>query len=70
MALCQGIAPKSDDEDDLWFPKRGRRDLEAKAKQICMDCPVSKECEEYSNNSDTKFGIWAGKTLSKGKSNG
>lgn len=60
-ANCAGSGPASGDEDDVFFPGRGRSDLRKLAKEICSSCPVINECDEYRNLTGSKHGIWAGK---------
>lgn len=33
---------------------------EAKAKEICLTCPVQKDCLDYAIQNKEKFGIWGG----------
>lgn len=43
----------------------------AQAKVICGTCPVSKECLDYAEENDEKFGIWGGLTeKERGKDSG
>jgi WhiB family redox-sensing transcriptional regulator len=59
-AACRG--PQS----ALFFPPTpretpDRRDLrEAAAKQICLRCPVRRECLDYALRSPEQFGVWGG----------
>lgn len=61
------MAPRSEKEDDLFFPERGRSDLRAKAKAICSTCPVVPECEDYRIRTESMYGIWGGETTRRNK---
>lgn len=61
-AACAGMGPASADDDDVFFPGRGRGDLRQLAKDICKSCPVIQECRDYRQITDSKHGIWAGET--------
>lgn len=37
-----------------------RRNRVARAKEICEDCPVRIECNEYAEAKRIDFGVWAG----------
>lgn len=45
-------------DGDAWFPGRG--ESTAKARRICMGCPVREECLAYAEENLIKFGIWGG----------
>ena len=59
-AACRGP------ESTVFFPpasgeRREERDArEAKAKQICAECPVQAECLEYALGIKEPHGIWGG----------
>lgn len=31
-----------------------------KAKKVCFDCPVRRQCLEYALKNETRFGVWGG----------
>lgn len=64
-AACSGMAPRSGREDDLFFPERGRSDLRSKAKAICSSCPVTAECKDYRDRTESMYGIWGGETSTR-----
>lgn len=39
---------------------RARDSREAKAKQICQDCPVMTQCREHALSVQEAYGIWGG----------
>lgn len=56
-AICVG-------NSSLFYPYDGERPLsrdkrERKAKSICFNCPVIKECRDYARV-NAEFGIWGG----------
>lgn len=60
LAACRG-------EDTSWFfapayfEKRWEKDArEAKAKAVCVRCPVREECLEYALRTREPHGIWGG----------
>jgi len=55
-AACQNKSPK------LFFPERGQSTRPA--KKICAKCPVSCECADYANRTQTEYGIWGGEIQS------
>jgi WhiB family redox-sensing transcriptional regulator len=68
-ANCKGAAPKSRDEEDIFYPPRDKeqyRIIAAKAKQYCFGenkknhCPVRKECLLDAVTRDEPHGIWGG----------
>ena len=42
--------------------RRDKRKREARAKEICLRCPVIDECREYSFTVREQHGIWGGLT--------
>jgi len=52
-AACSGLNP------DDWFPTKGSGD-HARAKQICVGCPVREACLEDALERGEKQGIWGG----------
>ncbi len=52
----------------IFFPpasserRRDKRAREARAKEICLQCPVIKQCREYSFEIREQHGIWGGLT--------
>ncbi|PZU01555.1 MAG: hypothetical protein DI630_12075 [Gordonia sp. (in: high G+C Gram-positive bacteria)] len=52
---------------DLFFPpdivgRRRSRTEEARAKQICSDCPVLHHCRDYALQAPEAYGIWGAMT--------
>lgn len=45
-----------------FYPAPGDTALLRKAKSICANCPVRKECLEYALENSERFGIWGGKS--------
>ncbi len=58
-AKCRGM------DTALWFPVRGESQKIAKA--ICSSCPVSQDCWDYSQRTDSQYGIWGGKIIKRGR---
>ena len=58
-ARCRGLDSSiffsSDDES-----RRGRHRREARAKQLCAQCPVLARCREHALDVGEPFGIWGG----------
>lgn len=68
-ARCKGSAPKSPDEEDIFYPPRDKeqyRKIAAKAKEYCFGenkknhCPVRKDCLWDAIYRDEPHGIWGG----------
>jgi WhiB family transcriptional regulator, redox-sensing transcriptional regulator len=58
-AACRGM------DTDLFYPEgRGRalRLREQIAKQVCADCPVTRECRQFATQYPERYGIWGGRT--------
>lgn len=51
-AACQGW------DTNVFFPQRGH--LVAQAKRICADCPVTRECLEWAEETSTYHGVFGG----------
>jgi hypothetical protein len=76
-AACGGMVPRrshgtevsGDDvvpkETDIFFPYRGQDKRPGQA--VCSNCPVMKQCEEYSRKTGCKVGMWGGTMKQKGK---
>ncbi|WP_239405431.1 WhiB family transcriptional regulator [Frankia sp. Cj3] len=61
-AACRN---NDDCDPDQFFPDgngRWRAGQVDKAKKICADCPVKKECLNYALRGMQAYGIWGGKT--------
>ena len=39
-----------------------RSERESRAKQVCAECPVRRECLDYSLRVNERLGIWGGLT--------
>lgn len=54
---------------DLFFPdnKDDARSKIPKAKKICEECPVRKECLQYALETESQHGVWGGTTRSERK---
>ena len=51
-------------QPDIWFADPGTEpDLYALACQVCATCPVREACLRYANETDTRYGIWGGKSF-------
>jgi WhiB family redox-sensing transcriptional regulator len=61
MARCRGADPSMFFHGD---GERGlnRRQRELTAKQFCAQCPVAKQCREYSLTFHEPYGVWGGFT--------
>lgn len=68
-ARCKGAAPKSQDEEDIFYPPRDKEQykiIASKAKEYCFGenkkshCPVRKDCLWDAINRDEPHGIWGG----------
>lgn len=56
-AACRGAGPDKfylDELDDDFEEKQ------ALAFSLCEECPVKVQCEEYAEDRNEEFGIWAG----------
>lgn len=56
QALCADLSPQQIDE--LFFPSTGGKT--AKAKKLCMKCPVKTQCADSGTLGNEEFGIWGG----------
>jgi len=45
-----------DEGSRKFFPERGQTSV--KAKVICMECPVQKQCLDYAMRTNQENGIW------------
>ncbi|MGE2728462.1 WhiB family transcriptional regulator [Mycolicibacterium vaccae] len=52
------------DDPDLWFAE-DPRDLE-RAKQLCGDCPLRRECLDAALQRQEPWGVWGGEILERG----
>jgi WhiB family redox-sensing transcriptional regulator len=52
-ALCAQVDPEE------FFLERSSL---KKAKAVCAECPVARECLEYALAADERFGVWGGQT--------
>jgi WhiB family redox-sensing transcriptional regulator len=54
--LCTKLTPEQ--VDDLFFPSTGGKS--AKAKKLCLRCPVSTQCSDAGLLGKEEFGLWGG----------
>jgi len=54
-AACRGCDP------GMFFPERGEV-VSDEAREICTDCPVRRECLEFSIITKERDGVWGGKS--------
>ena len=47
-----------------FFPVRG--ESQRVARECCARCPVSTECRDYADRSNTEWGIWGGEIRKRG----
>ena len=63
-AACRGA-----DSEMFFAPHnerlRARRQREAKAKAVCMQCPVRVRCLQHADALDEEFGVWGGLSASE-----
>ncbi|MBS9532607.1 WhiB family transcriptional regulator [Mycobacterium sp. M1] len=52
QALCAQTDPEA------FFPNQGGSPR--LAKQICMQCPVRRECLKFALDNNERFGVWGG----------
>ncbi|WP_336505283.1 WhiB family transcriptional regulator [Rhodococcus erythropolis] len=64
QAMCRGFADDPFSGDLFFGPEnetKGQRwRRERNAKQICLQCPVSRFCLEFALRTRQRFGIWGG----------
>ena len=64
LARCRGMDSAifftCDDES-----RRGQTRREAKAKQLCAECPVLRRCRDHALDVGEAFGIWGGLSASE-----
>lgn len=51
---------------DDFFQERGYNNT-AKARKVCLVCPVKAECLDYALETKQEFGIWGGLTVTQRK---
>jgi WhiB family transcriptional regulator, redox-sensing transcriptional regulator len=51
-------------DPDLWFAENPA-DLE-RAKQLCADCPVRRQCLEAALEREEPWGVWGGQIFERG----
>lgn len=60
-AACRDI------HTNFFFPhigsRKGRKESE-RAKKICAECPVQKECHEFAEGQHEEYGVWGGEDFS------
>lgn len=56
-AICAG----KDNNPSWFFPYKYNKKTTAKAKEICMRCPVRQECLSYAYDNNIIDGIYGGK---------
>lgn len=76
-AVCR---PENGHDPEVWFPpsprpyatrveqraaRQRRLELEERAKALCAQCPVRRECLEDANANDEREGIWGGMTVTE-----
>jgi WhiB family redox-sensing transcriptional regulator len=52
----------ADEPTTTFYPAPGDTELLRRAKGICKDCSVRKQCLEYALDNAERFGIWGGKS--------
>lgn len=64
-----GAACRGADSDVFFAPHnergRARRQREAQAKRVCMQCPVRTRCLQHAYAVDEPFGVWGGLSASE-----
>ena len=62
-----------DEDPELFFPigrfRRGREQFE-KARRICLDCLVARECLELALVTGSEFGMWGAATPEERRADG
>jgi hypothetical protein len=56
LALCAQTDP------EIFFPIKGDQGAAQKAKDICRQCEVQKDCLAWAVANNEEFGIWGGLT--------
>jgi hypothetical protein len=54
QAACRGL------DTALFYPESGASRKAAKAKEVCLECPVQAQCRKYAEEHRDHFGIWGG----------
>lgn len=57
QAKCLGMG------NELFFLERGEK--AGAAQNICAECNVKRDCEEYASDTSSEYGIWAGKVRTR-----
>lgn len=59
--LCREKIRNGEAEQRWWFPERGDPGVFVeRARAICWDCPVRKECLDWAVNNNEGGGMWGG----------
>jgi hypothetical protein len=56
LALCGQTDP------EIFFPNTGDQGAAKKAKEICRQCEVQKDCLAWALANEEEFGVWGGLT--------
>ncbi|CCH78654.1 Transcription factor WhiB [Nostocoides japonicum T1-X7] len=61
MGACRGVSP------EVFFHPEGergsaRRSRDSAAKQVCLGCPVLRQCREHALAIREPYGVWGGLT--------
>ncbi|MGC1206977.1 MAG: WhiB family transcriptional regulator [Ornithinimicrobium sp.] len=64
VGLCRTVSP------EVFFHPEGergpaRRRRDERAKQVCLSCPVLKECREHALRAHEPYGVWGAMTESE-----
>ena len=62
--LTKETVPCHVEQPDLWFAE-DPRDLE-RAKALCADCPIRRECLNAALERQEPWGVWGGEILDRG----
>ncbi len=62
--MTKPVVPCHVEEPDLWFAE-DPRDLE-RAKALCADCPIRRECLNAALQRQEPWGVWGGEILDRG----
>ena len=59
LASCRGV------DTDRWFDAKPPKRVRQHIREVCSDCPVTRECLSYALVNNERHGAWGGRTMAE-----